>query len=129
MSNLLCHSSIAISVAMLVVMSSSSVFAKPQPKRQVMVISQAVAKASVINAISPQPTEAILASVKLRQSSQPKAKKTIARPVAAKSVLRMIKTDYYTNADRSSRGIESFINVDRVKSRNSHSPAIDRWTN
>jgi hypothetical protein len=129
MSNTLYHSSIAISVAMLVMMSSSPVFAKPQPKSQVMVISQAVAKASVIDGISPQPIEAILASVKLRQTSQPKAKKAIARPVAAKSELRMIKTDYYINADRSSRGIESFINVDRVKSRKYHAPAIDQWTN
>jgi hypothetical protein len=126
----------AISVAMLVIISSSPVFARPQPKPQVMAIGKAPANASVINVISRQPIEAILASVKLRQTSQPKAnlaivklrqtnqpkaKKAIARPMAAKSVLRIV------NKDRSSGGIESFINVDGVKNRNYHTPAIDRW--
>jgi hypothetical protein len=115
---------------MLVIMSSAPVFAKPQAKSQVVVISQVVTKASLIDAISPQPVKAILASVRLKQTSQPKAKKVVVRPVVvAKSAARTVKTDYHFNANRPSQGIDSFINIDRVKSRKYHAPGIARWTN
>ena len=126
MTNILCHSSIAISVAMLVMMSSDPVVAKPLVKSKVVVISQAVTKANVLDSVSPQPVEAILASVKFKRTTK---KAVVHQVAAAKSVTRIVKTDYHINADRSSQGIDSFITVDRVDSHKHYAPAIDRWTN
>jgi hypothetical protein len=129
MYNILHRSSIAIYVAMLVLISSHPVLAKPQAKSKVVVISQAVTKASVDDTISPQPVEAILAGIRLKQASQLKAKKAVVRPAAAaKSLVRIIKTDDRIDA-KSLQGIDSFIGVDRVNSDRDRSTAIDRWTN
>jgi uncharacterized ferritin-like protein (DUF455 family) len=110
---------IAVSVLTLAIVSSSSVLAKPQIRSKVIVTSQLTRKVAVMDNISPQPTEAILANVRLKASIQAKTNR-VTRPkvVNPRSVTHI-------SADRSSSGISTFTNVDRVNSPANNSSAID----
>lgn len=110
---------IAVSVLTLAIVSSSSVLAKPQTRSKVIVTSQLTRKVAVMDNISPQPTEAILANVRFKASIQAKTSR-VTRPkvVNPRSVTHI-------SADQSSSGISTFTNVDRVNSPANNSSAID----
>jgi hypothetical protein len=120
---------IAISVSMLAMLSSCPVLAKPLVRAKTIVNSQLKHKAVAIDQnVSPQPVEAILVNVRVKQSIQSKVKKGSVRQVGtSKSVAPTTKTSNHLNADRSSQGISAFTHPDRVNSQPNHAAAIDRW--
>jgi hypothetical protein len=128
MSNLSHRIGIAISVSTLVIVLSYPVLAKPQPRSKSILTSQLTTKAAVAATGSRQPTEAILANVRLKSSSAAKVSKATTRPIAiVKSVARTTKTTQHVNADRSSQGTATFTEADRSNNRSNKSSGIDRW--
>jgi hypothetical protein len=129
MSNLRHHLGIAISV-MLAIVASYPVLAKPQLRPKQTIASQLTPKAAVTNnvSISRQPTEAILANVRLKSSLPAKVVKASTRAVlTTKSVARTTKKSQHISADRSSQGTATFTKTDRSNSRSNKSSGIDRW--
>jgi hypothetical protein len=122
MSNLRHRLGIAISVSTLAIVVSFPVIAKPQPRSKPILTSQLTTKATATASISRQPTEAILANVRLKSSSSAKVGKA-----ATRSVARTTKTSQHISADRSSQGTATFTKVDRSNSRSNKSSGIDRW--
>jgi hypothetical protein len=109
---------------------SYPVIAKPQLRSQSTLTSQLTTKAAVTANVARQPTDAILANVRLKSSIPAKVGKAATRSVmTAKSVARTTKTSQHVNADRSSQGTATFTEVDRSNSRNNKSSGIDRWVN
>jgi uncharacterized Fe-S center protein len=130
MSNLSHRLGIAISVSTLAIVVSYPVIAKPQLRSQSTLTSQLTTKAAVTANVARQPTDAILANVRLKSSIPAKVGKAATRSVmTAKSVARTTKTSQHVNADRSSQGTATFTEVDRSNSRNNKSSGIDRWVN
>ena len=130
MSNLSHRIGIAISVSTLMIGLSYPVLAKPQPRSKSVLTSQLTPKAAVAAAGSRQPTEAILAKIKLSSASSVKVGKANTRSVAiVRSVARTTKTGQHVNADRSSQGTETFTKVSRFSPRSNKSSGIDRWVN
>ena len=128
MSNLRHRLGIAISVSTLAIVVSFPVFAKPQQRLKSILTSQLTPKAAVAANVSRQPTEAILANIRLKSSSSAKVSKVAPRPVAMiKSVARINKASQHISADRSSQGTAIFTNVDRSNPRSNKSSGIDRW--
>ncbi len=128
MSNLSHRLGIAISVSTLAIVVSFPVIAKPQPQSKSILTSQLTTKAAVAADGSRQPTEAILANIRLKSSSSAKVGKAAPRPVAiVKSVARTTKTSQHISADRSSQGTATFTKVDRSNPRSNKSSGIDRW--
>ncbi len=128
MSNLSHRIGIAISVSTLAMVLNYPVLAKPQPRSKPVLTSQLTAKAAVAATRSRQPTEAILANIRLKSSSSAKVGKAVTRSVAiVKSVARTTKTGKHINADRSSQGTATFTKVDRSNPRSTKSSGIDRW--
>ncbi len=125
MYNLRRHLWIAISASTLAIVSSDPVFAKPLVGSRTVVTSQVTTKSAETDSISRQPIEAILANVKLNSSSQPKAGRISAPPVA---VTRTVKATRRVSTDRSSQGVGTFTNGDRVQDRPNNFSPIDRWT-
>jgi hypothetical protein len=128
MSNLSHRLGIAISVSTLAIVVSFPVIAKPQPRSKSILTSQLTPKAAVAATRSRQPTDAILANVRLKSSIPAKVSKAATRSVAiVKSVARNTKTSQHVNADRSSQGTATFTKVDRSNPRSNKSSGIDRW--
>jgi hypothetical protein len=128
MSNLSHRIGIVISVSTLAMALNYPVLAKPQPRSKAVLTSQLTTKAVVAATGSRQPTEAILANVRLKSSSSAKVGKATARSVAiVKSVARTTKKTPHVNADRSSQGTATFTKVDRSNPRSNKSSGIDRW--
>ena len=128
MSNLSHRIGIVVSVSTLAMVLNYPVLAKPQPRSKPVLTSQLTTKAAVADNGSRQPTEAILANVKLKSSIPAKVGKIAPRPVEiVKSVARTTKTSQHINADRSSQGTETFTNVDRSNPRSNKSSGIDSW--
>ena len=111
---------IAVSVLTLAIVSSSSVLAKPQIRSKVIITSQVTNKVAVMDHISPQPIEAILANVRLKSSIQAKTGR-VARPKVVNS-----RSVTHISADRSSQGISTFTNTDQVNHPTNNSAGIDR---
>jgi hypothetical protein len=130
MSNLSHRLGIAISVSMLAIVVSYPVLAKPQPPSKQTIASQITTKAVVTANVSRQPTDAILANVRLKSAIPGKIGKVTTRSVVtAKSVARTTKTSQHVNADRSSQGTATFTKVDRSNSQSNKSSGIDSWVN
>jgi hypothetical protein len=128
MSNLRHRLGIAISVSTLAIGLNYPVIAKPQPRAKQILTSQVTTKAVVTANVSRQPTDAILANVRLKASIPAKVGKAVTRSVVtAKSVDRTTKTGQHVNADRSSQGTATFTNADRSNPRSNKSSGIDRW--
>jgi hypothetical protein len=128
MSNLSHRIGIVISVSTLAMALNYPVLAKPQPRSKPVLTSQLTTKAAVAATGSRQPTEAILANIRLKSSSSAKVSKVAPRPVAMiKSVARTTKASQHISADRSSQGTAIFTKVDRSNSRSNKSSGIDRW--
>jgi hypothetical protein len=122
MSNLSHRLGIAISVSTLAIVVSFPVIAKPQPRSKSILTSQLTTKAAVAATRSRQPTDAILANIRLKSSIPAKVSKA-----ATRSVARTTKTSQHVNADRSSQGTATFTKVDRSNPRSNKSSGIDRW--
>lgn len=119
---------IAVSVSTLAIVLNCPVFAKPQLKAKPVLTSQVTPRAAVTVTGSRQPTEAILANVRLKSAIPAKVGKLAPRPVAiVKSVARTTKKTQHVRADRSSQGTATFTNVDRFNPRSNKSSGIDRW--
>jgi hypothetical protein len=128
MSNLSYRLGIAISVSMLAIVVSLPVIAKPQPRSKSILTSQLITKSAVTADGSRQPTEAILANIRLKSSVPAKVGKVAPRPVVMiKSVARITKASQHISADRSSQGTATFTKVDRSNPRSNKSSGIDRW--
>ena len=128
MSNLSHRIGIVISVSTLAMALNYPVLAKPQPRSKPVLTSQLTTKVAVAATGSRQPTEAILANIRLKSSSSAKVGKTGTRSVTiAKSVARTTKTTQHVNADRSSQGTATFTKIDRSNPRSNKSSGIDRW--
>jgi hypothetical protein len=128
MSNLSHHLGIAISVSTLAIVLNYPVLAKPQPRAKQIIASQVTTKAVVTINVSRQPTDAILANVRLKSSIPAKLGKAATRSVTTtKSVARTTKTSKHVDADRSSQGTATFTNTDRTNRRASKSSGLDRW--
>jgi hypothetical protein len=126
---------VAISVSTLAIVSSCPVLAKPQPRSQVIVTSQADNRASVTDEyISPPPIEAILARVKVKPANQVKkviraAKVSSVKSgsiVKAKSTVRVKHVGRHVSADRSLKGISNLIDSDRVTPKYENYSAVNR---
>ena len=127
MSNLSHRIGIAISVSTLVIGLSYPVLAKPQLRSKFILTSQLTPKAVAATG-SRQPTEAILANVRLKSSSSVKVGKATTRStVMVKPVARTTKTSQRNNADRSSQGTATFTKASRSNPRSNKSSGIDRW--
>jgi hypothetical protein len=119
---------IAISVSTLAIVLNYPVLAKPQPRAKQIIASQITTKAAVTATRSRQPTDAILANVRLKSSMPAKVGKAATRSVVTtKSVARTTKASQHISADRSSQGTATFTNVDRSNRRNGKSSGLDRW--
>jgi hypothetical protein len=120
---------IAISVSALAIVVSYPVFAKPQPRSKAILASQITNKPMVTDRGSRQPTEAILANIRLKLAIPAKAGKATLRPPVeiVKSVARTTKKSQHIRADQSSQGTETFTKVDRSNPRSNKSSGIDRW--
>jgi hypothetical protein len=129
MSNLSHHLGIAISVSMLAIVLNDPALAKPLSRAKQIVASQVTTKAVVVTTNkSRQPTEAILANIRLKSSTPAKAGKAVIRSVVKpKSVARIVKTSKHVDADRSSQGTATFTNTDRTNRRTHKSSGLDRW--
>jgi hypothetical protein len=127
MSNLSHRLGIAISVSTLAIVLNYPVLAKPQPRDKQIIASQIANKAAVTATRSRQPTDAILANVRLKSSMPAKGKAATRPVVTAKSVARTTKASQHVSADRSSQGTATFTNVDRSNPRSNKSSGIDRW--
>jgi hypothetical protein len=128
MSNISHRLGIAISVSMLAIVLNYPVLAKPQSRAKQIIASQLTTKAVVTANVSRQPTDAILANVKLKSSMPAKVGKAATRPVVTtKSVARTTKTNKHLDADRSSQGTETFTKTDQTNRRTSKSSGLDRW--
>ena len=128
MSNLSHRLGIAISVSTLAIVMSYPVIAKPQPRSKSIITSQLTNKAAATETGSRQPTDAILANVRLKSSIPAKVGKVAPRPVAiVKSVARTTKKTQHVSADRSSQGTETFTKANQPSNRSNKSSGIDRW--
>jgi hypothetical protein len=129
MSNLSHRLGIAISVSTLAIVVSFPAIAKPQPRSKSILTSQLTTKAATAATGSRQPTDAILANVRIKSSIPANVGKVAPRPVVtAKSVARTTKTGQHISADRSSQGTATFTTkVDRSNPRSNKSSGIDRW--
>lgn len=113
---------IAISVFTLVIGLNYPVLAKP------VLTSQLTPKAAVAATGSRQPTEAILANIRLKSSSPVKVSKATTRStMMVKPVARTTKTSQDT--DLSSQGTATFTKASRSNPRSNKSSGIDRWVN
>lgn len=127
MSNLSHRIGIAISVSTLAIVLSYPALAKPQPRSKSILTSQLATKAATATG-SRQPTEAILANVRLKSSSAAKVSKATTRSVEiVKPVARTPKVIQHISADRSSQGTETFTKPNRSNPRSNKSSGIDRW--
>jgi hypothetical protein len=128
MSNLSHYLGIAISVSTLAIVLNYPVLAKPQPRSKQIIASQVTTKAAATINVSRQPTDAILANVRLKSSIPAKVGKAVTRSVTTtKSVARTTKKSQHISADRSSQGTETFTKTDRTNRRTSKSSGLDRW--
>jgi hypothetical protein len=128
MSNLSHHLGIAISVSTLAIVLNYPVLAKPQPRSKQIIASQVTTKAAATINVARQPTDAILANVRLKPSMPAKLGKAATRSVTTtKSVARTTKKSQHISADRSSQGTETFTKTDRTNRRTSKSSGLDRW--
>ena len=128
MSNLSHRLGIAISVSTLAIVLNDPVLAKPQPRARQIIASQTANKVAVTATVSRQPTDAILAKIRIKPSLPAKVGKTaIQSVVETKSVARITKKGKHVDADRSSQGIATFTEVDRSNPRSNKSSGIDRW--
>ena len=122
MSNLSHRLGSAISVSALAIVLNYPVLAKPQHRAKQIIASQIANKAAVTATGSRQPTDAILANVRLKPSMPAKIGKAATRPVA-----RTTKTSQHVSADRSSQGTETFTKTDQSNPHRNKSSGIDRW--
>ena len=130
MPNLSHRLGIAISVSMLATVLNYPVLAKPLPRAKQIVASQIANQAAVTATVSRQPTDAILAKIRIKPSIQAKVgKATIRSVVETKSVARITKRSKHVDADQSSQGTATFTEVDRSNPRSNKSSGIDRWVN
>jgi dUTPase len=119
---------IAISVSTLAIVVSYPVIAKPLPRSKQIIASQVTTKAAATINVSRQPTDAILANVRLKSSMPANVGKAAPRSVTTtKSVARTTKTSKHVDADRSSQGTETFTKIDQTNRRTSKSSGLDRW--
>jgi hypothetical protein len=119
---------IAISVSTLAIVLNYPVLAKPHPRAKQIIVSQITTKAAVTATRSRQPTDEILANVRLKSSTPAKVGKAVTRSVVtAKSVAQTTKASQHISADRSSQGTATFTNVDQSNRRNGKSSGLDRW--
>ncbi len=128
MSNLSHRLGIAISVSMLAVVLPCPVIAKPQQRSKPFLTSQVTTKAAVVITGSRQPTEAILANIRLKSSTPTKLGKAPIRSVVMiKPVARKAKTIKHISADRFSQGTDTFTTTNQPNRRSNKSSGIDRW--
>ena len=128
MSNLSHRLGIAISVSTLAIVLNYPVLAKPQPRAKQIIASQIANQAAVTTTVSRQPTDAILAKIRIKPSIPAKVGKTaIQSVVETKPVARITKKIKHVDADQSSQGTATFTEVDRSNPRSNKSSGIDRW--
>jgi hypothetical protein len=123
---------ITISVSALAILASDPVLAKPQARSKAIkpvVTSQVLQKVVVDDAISPQPVEAILANVRLKQSPANQPRHTVHQKITPKSGTSVVTPAHHVQADQSSQGIANFVGTNLPKSQPHKSPAtgLDRW--
>ncbi len=127
MSNLSHRLGIAISVSTLAMVLSYPALAKPQLRAKQIVASQITTKAVVSTTRSRQPTDAILANIRLKSSIPAKVGKVAPSVIKTKSVARTTKTSQHVSADRFSQGTATFTKPNLSNPRSNKSSGIDRW--
>ncbi len=128
MSNLSHRLGIAISVSILAVVLPYPVIAKPQQRSKPVLTSQVTTKTAVVVTGSRQPTEAILANIRLKSSTPTKlGKASIRSVVMIKPVARKAKAIKHISADRFSQGTDTFTRANQPNRRTNKSSGIDRW--
>ncbi len=127
MSNLSHRLGIVISVSVLAIVLSHPAIAQPQPRSKPVLTSQVMPKAAPAATGSRQPTEAILANIRLKSSTPAKLSKTIRSVILVKPVARITKTTKHISADRFSQGTDTFTKANQPNRRSTKSSGIDRW--